>query len=579
MDHTDGSKSAPRTEGYTSPPMSEGYGSPPQHSEGFGSPQPSEGYGSPRQEGYWDPSERHGMSVAGSSPRAVQPEPYYVVPPVPQKETPYYEIQSPGGYSAPEVVGPFAPYPPHENRPVSPYSGGGSTLISPTIPPFSLNDKDAVSRPTSAPPPEEPKKCGIKKRWFKFIFILLVVWVVIVGLALGLGLGLGLKKKHSSPTKVDPFCRDHPDLCIGGYLDEEFYSKSGAFNGSGIALAGESWNHEEHKIFTVYFQHWTGDIRFMQYTADGQWIGGGKSETVATDAKNGTAISTVAYSMNATQVWHVFYIDKNNTIRQKTQTNVTNIWESGFLNKANLKTMDSPSVGLQACWKGNYYGDSDFTHFPTPSGETNDVPFGSDRGMNIWFAIDEFTFTQWAWYEGQDHWVELKKWQGMNGHAGVGCYSWGEGTTTYTMMVNRDNDMEIWWKDTNTNLTSEDEHPINSWVNSTNGAINDVHPASSLGYTTYLYAQMADRTIKGYNITYQAENTTMVPADTLTVSGPGGAVKGLGGTHLTVTAVSFGDNGNSLYIFYQTNGSDISVFTRGINGGQWSQGAVPIPDD
>lgn len=107
---------------------------------------------------------------------------------------------------------------------------------------------------------------------------------------------------HSDPgADIDPFCRDHPELCIGGALGSQYYSTKGVFNGSGIALAGESWNEHQRRLFTLYFQHHTGDIRFMQYTTDKKWIGGTRAQTVATDAKNATAISTVAYALNATQ--------------------------------------------------------------------------------------------------------------------------------------------------------------------------------------------------------------------------------------------------------------------------------------
>lgn len=100
---------------------------------------------------------------------------------------------------------------------------------------------------------------------------------------------------------MDPFCREHPKLCIGGSLNAEFLSKKGAFNGSGIALAGESWNPKNGTLFTLYFQHHTGDIRYMKYTKGQKWIGGEITETVASNAKNGTPISAVAYAANATQ--------------------------------------------------------------------------------------------------------------------------------------------------------------------------------------------------------------------------------------------------------------------------------------
>jgi hypothetical protein len=109
-------------------------------------------------------------------------------------------------------------------------------------------------------------------------------------------------KSPSDPSdEIDPFCRDSPELCIGGALGSQYYSTKGAFNGSGIALAGEPWTKGQQRIFTLFFQHHTGDIRYMQYETDAKWKGGKKEQTVATDAKNATALSTVAYFINTTQ--------------------------------------------------------------------------------------------------------------------------------------------------------------------------------------------------------------------------------------------------------------------------------------
>jgi hypothetical protein len=38
----------------------------------------------------------------------------------------------------------------------------------------------------------------------------------------------------------------------------------------------------------------------MQYTTDKQWVGGGKTETVATGVKNASPISAVAVALNST---------------------------------------------------------------------------------------------------------------------------------------------------------------------------------------------------------------------------------------------------------------------------------------
>ena len=109
----------------------------------------------------------------------------------------------------------------------------------------------------------------------------------------------------SNEEDSDPLCREKPELCIGGSLNAKYISKKGAFNGTGLALAGESWNKGQKRIFTLYFQHHTGDIRSMQYDANQQWLGGTRSETVAPDAKNATPISAVSFSIESSSKQYV----------------------------------------------------------------------------------------------------------------------------------------------------------------------------------------------------------------------------------------------------------------------------------
>ena len=77
-------------------------------------------------------------------------------------------------------------------------------------------------------------------------------------------------------------------------------STTGAFNGSGIALASESFNASSYGSIVMYFQHHTGQIRYTQLATDGSWKGGDATEVVAVDAKNGTPIAAVAYARNNT---------------------------------------------------------------------------------------------------------------------------------------------------------------------------------------------------------------------------------------------------------------------------------------
>lgn len=97
-----------------------------------------------------------------------------------------------------------------------------------------------------------------------------------------------------------------------------------------------------------------------------------------------------------------------------------------------------------------------------------------------------------------------------------------------------------------------------------------------MGYTNYLYAQKDNYTIQGFNVSWDAENTTFVPNDNFII--PGGNAVGLPGTHLSVTTLDHASGGDDLYVFYQTEGDDISVFTRDLVAGPWAAASVDIPD-
>lgn len=178
-------------------------------------------------------------------------------------------------------------------------------------------------------------------------------------------------------------------------------------------------------------------------------------------------LATDTSTLTRTQ-WHIFYIDNENRIRQRSNSNTSNVWVDGNINQLNLTANNADQVGMQACWYGSDYGDSDYVHTPLPSnGDASNasVTAFQEVGMHIWYASDHQTFQQLGWRHGDVNWTFQGSWVNKNGHAGVGCYSWGPGTVTYVMMVNLDNAVEIWWKDTNNSLTSTTGHPINAWTN------------------------------------------------------------------------------------------------------------------
>ena len=96
-----------------------------------------------------------------------------------------------------------------------------------------------------------------------------------------------------------------------------FLSTRGAFNGSGIAVL----NPQEFINLTsgavqqfptnqgnlqLFFQHHSGEIRWMELAWPYTWRGGSVSDVVATDAKNGTPISAIEFYSGGMQQWHVF---------------------------------------------------------------------------------------------------------------------------------------------------------------------------------------------------------------------------------------------------------------------------------
>jgi hypothetical protein len=94
---------------------------------------------------------------------------------------------------------------------------------------------------------------------------------------------------HKNSTNLD-----------GNTVNPAYLSKNGAFNGTGLAIASYSFGSGGYGVINVYFQHWAGQIRKMQLMQDGTWQGGDASNIVATDARNATPISAVAYAMDHT---------------------------------------------------------------------------------------------------------------------------------------------------------------------------------------------------------------------------------------------------------------------------------------
>lgn len=233
--------------------------------------------------------------------------------------------------------------------------------------------------------------------------------------------------------------------------------------------------------------------------------------------------------------------------------------------------MNHPNVGLQACWYGSFYGTANYVHSPIPGTGSNTTSQDSVIGMHLWYGTDPYTQEEVNWTYNTTQWYLQDNFT-ANGHAGVGCYSWGPGSVSYVMMVNLDNDVNVMWKDLNSTAMTTDTHPVNKWTN-TSVSIPNVMPNTSLGYTNFFYAQLADSSISGYNISFDAEETTIMNSSTFEIQ-----QKPLAGTHFSVTSIPTPSGGNELIVFAQENGTDITENLRDFSSGQWSYRSLPIPN-
>lgn len=242
----------------------------------------------------------------------------------------------------------------------------------------------AVAPVEDVPAVEEPQQAGEeqqqarKKPWYKrWVFILLALALVaIIAIAVALGVVFGLRESRSDPSPSanagsgSPNPAADPDTSVGGYISPEYYSRSGAWNGTGIAIAAA--NPGVDQTIYAFYQDYTGDLQYTLMSSDGSWRTIGPVNAGSHRALNATPLSTVNHRLNDTLVWHVFYVDDTYTLRERVLTSNMNgtytpYWDDGPLNDKNLKTNVANKIGMQACYWGDYYGIRSISNTTTPN--------------------------------------------------------------------------------------------------------------------------------------------------------------------------------------------------------------------
>lgn len=280
---------------------------------------------------------------------------------------------------------------------------------------------------------EPAKKKPFYTRW---VFILgIVVLITVIVLAVVLGVVFGTKKSHNNPapgssgsnsgasststsTGSVPTSSVDPNVAVGGYIDPAYYSTSGAWNGTGIAIAAAKPGVDQ--TLYAFYQDPSGLLQYTLLNAQSQWNLVGPVNAGSYKALNGTPISAVNHQLGNQLVWHIFYIDVDYIVRERIITNTTTdgptpIWKDGPLSSQNLKAWKSTSIGLQACYWGNYYGLWSYS------------PTVASAGIHLWYASDATVFQQYSWTNGTSTWTFDQQWNDLSDNGGVGCQTWNAG--------------------------------------------------------------------------------------------------------------------------------------------------------
>jgi hypothetical protein len=107
--------------------------------------------------------------------------------------------------------------------------------------------------------------------------------------------------------------------------------------------------------------------------------------------------------------------------------------------------------------------------------------------------------------------------------------------------------------------------------------VGDVLPTTKLGYTSVLYAINPDSSIHLYDIDFADEKSSIKSEDI--VEGANGPIVLLNGTQLAADTIRASSGREQLFVFAQTEGNDITLFRRDVEGGMWTSIKLPTDKD
>ena len=102
-----------------------------------------------------------------------------------------------------------------------------------------------------------------------------------------------------------------------------------------------------------------------------------------------------------------------------------------------------------------------------------------------------------------------------------------------------------------------------------------VDPNTGLSFHGDLYGKvLGSGRIQGWNVTFDAENTGITSSTLSTVDGD----LPTGDSRLFAITVPPTGPPEEVFVFYQTQGDDITMYSGNVTSGKWTTTVLPIPD-
>ncbi|KAI9802583.1 MAG: hypothetical protein M1833_001656 [Piccolia ochrophora] len=318
---------------------------------------------------------------------------------------------------------------------------------------------------------------------------------------------------------------------------------SEAVNGSGMVVLNFGTTKSAIALFSQFDD---GVIRKAQ-NLNGQWMS--SDEIVAKDARNRTALTTAVWSIDGQDTWHVFYFDVDHILQQSIRS-TDGTWARGSLGRQKFQASNSSSTGLSSC-SSKFYG----------------KPFdGTTRGLRIYFGNADHKVQELTWTEGDEEWSLGETFADSNGDGGVEC-TVAASSVTNVWLLTATNKLEQRWYQFNESVTAPN-HPSKTWVPQL--TYDNVLPNSAISAITaeenrLIHVQQPDHFVRQLFVTGGAQSGAW---GTSLVVGSQPAVPG------TKLAISFVPTTKTTHVFFQTNATTLTQFSRVDRDTNWVSDVV-----